>query len=176
MKVTTHPNYQETHVMCACGNKFLTRSTHRGDIHVEICSACHPFFTGKQKVLDTAGRLHVDEELMDEAAAVQSATKPIETLLVADSLTGQDAVNSAQDFHSRLGLTGIVLTKMDGDARGGAALSVRAVTGRPTIVHVAIDTAENCFPMIPSGKPHNEMLLGSAATEGAITGAGGALV
>ncbi len=57
MKATAHPNYQEVNVMCACGNRFLTRSTHRGDIHVEICSACHPFFTGKQKVLDTAGRI-----------------------------------------------------------------------------------------------------------------------
>ena len=57
MKAATHPKYEEIHVKCACGNSFLTRSTHRGDIHVEICSACHPFFTGKQKVLDTAGRI-----------------------------------------------------------------------------------------------------------------------
>jgi large subunit ribosomal protein L31 len=57
MKAATHPNYQEVRVQCACGNIFLTRSTHKGDIHVEICSACHPFFTGKQKVLDTAGRI-----------------------------------------------------------------------------------------------------------------------
>ena len=82
-------------------------------------------------LLDTAGRLHVDEELMDEAAAVQSATNPIETLLVADSLTGQDAVNVAGRFHERLELTGIVLTRLDGDSRGGAALSMRAVTGCP---------------------------------------------
>jgi large subunit ribosomal protein L31 len=57
MKAATHPNYEEVHVHCACGNDFVTRSTHRGDIHVEICSNCHPFFTGKQKVLDTAGRI-----------------------------------------------------------------------------------------------------------------------
>jgi large subunit ribosomal protein L31 len=57
MKAATHPKYEELHVRCACGNSFLTRSTHRGDIHVEICSACHPYFTGKQKVLDTAGRI-----------------------------------------------------------------------------------------------------------------------
>src|SRR5471030_1692145 len=57
MKATTHPKYEEIHVKCACGNSFLTRSTNRGDIHVEICSACHPFFPGKQKVLDTAGRI-----------------------------------------------------------------------------------------------------------------------
>jgi large subunit ribosomal protein L31 len=57
MKAATHPKYDEIHVKCACGNNFVTRSTNRGDIHVEICSACHPFFTGKQKVLDTAGRI-----------------------------------------------------------------------------------------------------------------------
>ena len=57
MKAATHPKYEEIHVKCACGNSFVTRSTNRGDIHVEICSACHPYFTGKQKVLDTAGRI-----------------------------------------------------------------------------------------------------------------------
>jgi signal recognition particle subunit SRP54 len=82
-------------------------------------------------LLDTAGRLHVDDELMDEAVAIQSATSPIETLLVADSMTGQDAVNVAARFHERLELTGIVLTRLDGDSRGGAALSMRAVTGCP---------------------------------------------
>ena len=82
-------------------------------------------------MLDTAGRLHVDEALMDEAAAVRDATRPLETLLVADAMTGQDAVNVAKAFHDRLGLTGIVLTRVDGDARGGAALSMRAVTGCP---------------------------------------------
>jgi len=82
-------------------------------------------------LLDTAGRLHVDAALMDEAAAVAAATSPAETLLVVDSLTGQDAVNVARAFHERLKLTGIVLTRVDGDARGGAALSMRAVTGCP---------------------------------------------
>ena len=57
MKAATHPTYEETRVLCACGNSFITRSTHKGEIHVEICSACHPFYTGKQKVLDTAGRI-----------------------------------------------------------------------------------------------------------------------
>jgi signal recognition particle subunit SRP54 len=80
-------------------------------------------------LLDTAGRLHVDEEMMDEAAAVSAAANPAETLLVADAMTGQDAVNVASRFNERLGLTGIVLTRVDGDARGGAALSMRAVTG-----------------------------------------------
>ncbi len=82
-------------------------------------------------LLDTAGRLAIDEELMAEAADVGAATKPAETLLVADAMTGQDAVNVAQNFHDKVGLTGIVLTRVDGDARGGAALSMRAVTGCP---------------------------------------------
>ena len=82
-------------------------------------------------MLDTAGRLHVDEGLMSEAESVKRATNPAEILLVADALTGQDAVNVAKSFHERLTLTGIVLTRVDGDARGGAALSMRAVTGAP---------------------------------------------
>jgi len=82
-------------------------------------------------LLDTAGRLHIDDALMDEVAAVRDAVKPVETLLVADAMTGQDAVNVAAAFHRRIGLTGIVLTRVDGDARGGAALSMRAVTGCP---------------------------------------------
>jgi signal recognition particle subunit SRP54 len=82
-------------------------------------------------MLDTAGRLHVDDELMAEVEAVRDAAKPNETLLVVDGLTGQDAVNVAQNFHGRVGVTGVILTRMDGDGRGGAALSMRAVTGRP---------------------------------------------
>ncbi|NQV82291.1 MAG: signal recognition particle protein [Rhodospirillales bacterium] len=82
-------------------------------------------------ILDTAGRLHIDDELMNEVAQIRDATRPIETLLVADALTGQDAVTMARDFNDRLGVTGIVLTRVDGDARGGAALSMRAVTGQP---------------------------------------------
>jgi len=82
-------------------------------------------------ILDTAGRTSIDEELMTEAAAIARVTKPTETLLVADALTGQDAVETAQRFHDRLPLTGLVLTRMDGDGRGGAALSMRAVTGLP---------------------------------------------
>ncbi|NMM44509.1 signal recognition particle protein [Rhodospirillaceae bacterium KN72] len=82
-------------------------------------------------MLDTAGRLHVDEQLMAEVAAVRDAAKPRETLLVADSMTGQDAVTVAKSFEDRVGLTGIVLTRVDGDARGGAALSMRQVTGKP---------------------------------------------
>ena len=82
-------------------------------------------------VLDTAGRLHVDEQLMNEISAVRDNTGPVETLLVADAMTGQDAVNVAEGFHERVSLTGIVLTRVDGDARGGAALSMRATTGQP---------------------------------------------
>jgi signal recognition particle subunit SRP54 len=82
-------------------------------------------------ILDTAGRLHIDQKLMDEVAAVSAATSPTETLLVADALTGQDAVNVAKEFHEKAGVTGIVLTRVDGDARGGAALSMRSVTGCP---------------------------------------------
>src|SRR6202012_2361563 len=82
-------------------------------------------------IVDTAGRLHIDEELMGEMERLKKLLNPQEILFVADSMTGQDAVNSAQEFHTRLGLTGVVLSKMDGDARGGAALSIRHVTGQP---------------------------------------------
>jgi signal recognition particle subunit SRP54 len=82
-------------------------------------------------ILDTAGRLHVDEELMDELQRVRDATKPANVLLVLDAMTGQEAVNVALAFQERVAFDGIVLTKLDGDARGGAALSVKAVTGRP---------------------------------------------
>ena len=82
-------------------------------------------------LLDTAGRLHIDEPLMDELAAIKAAVNPAEILFVADAMTGQDAVNVAAAFNEKLGITGVVLTKMDGDARGGAALSIRSVTGAP---------------------------------------------
>ncbi|MHC4623915.1 MAG: signal recognition particle protein [Planctomycetota bacterium] len=82
-------------------------------------------------VLDTAGRLHIDEEMMTEVAEVAKAVTPHQIYLVCDSMTGQDAVNSAKEFNERLELDGVILTKLDGDARGGAALSVKAVTGKP---------------------------------------------
>lgn len=82
-------------------------------------------------VVDTAGRLHVDEEMMEELVRIKKKTPPAETLLVVDAMTGQDAVNVAQSFLEKVGFDGIVLTKLDGDARGGAALSIRAVTGKP---------------------------------------------
>jgi signal recognition particle subunit SRP54 len=82
-------------------------------------------------LLDTAGRLAVDQALMDEMKAVAAAASPHEILLVADAMTGQDAVNTARIFSEEVPLTGVILTRMDGDARGGAALSMRAVTGKP---------------------------------------------
>jgi signal recognition particle subunit SRP54 len=82
-------------------------------------------------IVDTAGRLHIDEEMMKELVGVRKALHPSETLLVVDAMTGQDAVRSAEDFHARVDLTGLILTKMDGDARGGAALSIRWVSGVP---------------------------------------------
>ena len=82
-------------------------------------------------ILDTAGRLHIDNELMFEIVQIRDTASPTETLLVADALAGQDSVNIAHDFNKRIGITGIVLTRVDGDARGGAALSMRAVTGQP---------------------------------------------
>ncbi|MBY0504668.1 MAG: signal recognition particle protein [Bryobacteraceae bacterium] len=87
---------------------------------------------GRDTILvDTAGRLHIDEELMVELDALKAQLNPTEILFVADAMTGQDAVKSAEQFHQRLAITGVVLTKMDGDARGGAALSIRTVTGQP---------------------------------------------
>lgn len=82
-------------------------------------------------ILDTAGRLHIDDELMDEVVSVRNSVKPNETLLVVDGLTGQDAVNVASEFDGKVGISGVVLTRMEGDGRGGAALSMRAVTGKP---------------------------------------------
>lgn len=82
-------------------------------------------------VLDTAGRLQIDEEMMAELERIKQAVKPVETILVADAMTGQEAVNIAAGFHQQIGLTGLILTKVDGDARGGAAISMRAVTGVP---------------------------------------------
>jgi signal recognition particle subunit SRP54 len=100
-------------------------------------------------LLDTAGRTHIDEELMAETAAIEKIAEPHETLLVADALTGQDAVNLAKNFDERVALTGIVLTRVDGDARGGAALSMRAVTGKPIkLIGVGekLDALEEFYP------------------------------
>ncbi len=82
-------------------------------------------------MIDTAGRLHIDDALMEELQRIKAEMQPVETLFVADAMTGQDAVKSAKEFHERIGVTGVLLTKMDGDARGGAALSIKEVTGQP---------------------------------------------
>jgi signal recognition particle subunit SRP54 len=105
-------------------------------------------------LLDTAGRLHIDEGLMLEIAAVKEAANPHQTLLVADAMTGQDAVNVAKAFGERTGITGIVLTRVDGDARGGAALSMRAITGKPIVL---IGTGEKLDALEPF---HPERIAG----------------
>ena len=99
----------------------LARSARREAVH-----------NGRDVLLvDTAGRLHIDDQLMTELKELKALLNPVEILFVADAMTGQDAVKSAAEFHSQLGITGVILTKMDGDARGGAALSIRSVTGQP---------------------------------------------
>ena len=100
-------------------------------------------------IIDTAGRLHIDEELMDELVNIKNEVRPQEILLVIDAMTGQDAVNVAETFNNRLGIDGVIITKMDGDTRGGAALSVRAVTGKP-IKYVGMgEKMEDLEPFYP---------------------------
>jgi signal recognition particle subunit SRP54 len=109
-------------------------STRPGENPVTIYSGAHKkaILEGRDVViLDTAGRLHIDEQLMDELGKIKAESKPAEILLVADAMTGQDAVKIANSFNNKLELDGIILTKMDGDARGGAALSMSSVTGKP---------------------------------------------
>jgi len=99
-----------------------------------ICANALSFARTKGRdvvILDTAGRLHIDQALMQEVSQIAKATKPHEVILVCDSMTGQDAVNSASEFNDRLALTGVILTKLDGDTRGGAAISIKSVTGKP---------------------------------------------
>jgi signal recognition particle subunit SRP54 len=104
------------------------------DDPIELCRAArrHCEQVGFDTLMiDTAGRLHVDDALMEELQRIKAEMFPVETLFVADAMTGQDAVKSAKEFHDRVGVTGVILTKMDGDARGGAALSIKEVTGQP---------------------------------------------
>ena len=129
-----------------------------GQTPVEI--ARRAMETGRREVydvviLDTAGRLSIDEALMGEVRAIREATQPAETLLVVDAMTGQDAVNTARAFNEALGITGIVMTRMDGDARGGAALSMRAITGAPiklTGSGEKIDALEEFHPERVAGR------------------------
>ncbi len=114
--------------------------------------------------LDTAGRLHIDEALMDELKNIKAATKPSEIMLVVDAMTGQDAVNAAAAFDEALGITGVMLTKLDGDARGGAALSVRAVTGKP-IKFVGIgEKLDNIEPFHPDRMASRILGMGDVLT------------
>jgi signal recognition particle subunit SRP54 len=106
-------------------------------------------------IVDTAGRLHIDEEMMDEAAALKAALKPSEILFVVDAMTGQEAVNVAKAFFERLAFDGVILTKLDGDARGGAALSIRQVVGRPVVlasVGERMDQLEQFYPDRMAGR------------------------
>ncbi len=129
-----------------------------GQTPVEI--ARRAMETGRREVydvviLDTAGRLSIDAALMDEVKAIRAASEPAETLLVVDAMTGQDAVNTARAFNEALGITGIVMTRMDGDARGGAALSMRAITGAPiklTGTGEKIDALEEFHPERVAGR------------------------
>ena len=129
-----------------------------GQTPVEI--ARRAMETGRREVydvviLDTAGRLSIDTALMDEVRAIRAETNPAETLLVVDAMTGQDAVNTARAFNEALGITGIVVTRMDGDARGGAALSMRAITGAPiklTGSGEKIDALEEFHPERVAGR------------------------
>ena len=104
-------------------------------------------------IVDTAGRLAVDEEMMREIAAIKTGISPSETLFVVDAMTGQDAVNTAKEFNDRLDFDGVVLTKLDGDTRGGAALSIRTVVDKP-IKHGRKDGSPRCVPPRAHGRPH----------------------
>jgi len=115
-------------------------------------------------LVDTAGRLHIDEALMEELAALKTAASPSEVLYVADAMTGQDAVRSAQEFEKRVGITGIVLTKLDGDARGGAALSASAVTGRPVKFVGVGEKVEDFEPFQPERMVSRILGMGDVLT------------
>ena len=123
----------------------------QGDpVAIAQAGIAHAVANGNDLVLiDTAGRLHIDAELMDELKRVKAAVNPHEILLVVDAMTGQDAVNAASAFNEALGIDGVFLTKLDGDARGGAALSVRAVTGKPIKLIGTGEKLENIEPFHP---------------------------
>jgi signal recognition particle subunit SRP54 len=108
-------------------------------------------------LVDTAGRLHIDEELMVELQSLKEQLNPVEILFVADAMTGQDAVKSADEFHKRLGITGVILTKMDGDARGGAALSIRTVTGQP-LKFIGVGEKPDAFEAFHPDRAANRIL------------------
>ena len=115
-------------------------------------------------ILDTAGRLHIDEELMDELRRIKEAVQPQEILLVIDAMTGQDAVNVAKSFDETLGIDGTILTKLDGDTRGGAALSVRAVTGKPIKFVGTGEKLDNLEPFYPDRMASRILGMGDVLT------------
>jgi signal recognition particle subunit SRP54 len=108
-------------------------------------------------LVDTAGRLHIDDQLMSELKELKTLLNPVEILFVADAMTGQDAVKSADEFHKQLGITGVILTKMDGDARGGAALSIRSVTGQP-LKFVGVGEKSDAFEMFHPDRAASRIL------------------
>ena len=133
----------------------LDLPVHDSDPEVSPVALCRQALGAAQNrlcdvlLIDTAGRLHIDEELMQELAAIKDAVRPHHILFVADAMTGQDAVNQASGFDGKLGLTGIILTKLDGDARGGAALSIREMVGKPILfsgVGEKLDALEPFYP------------------------------
>jgi signal recognition particle subunit SRP54 len=133
----------------------LDLPVHDSDPEVSPVALCRQALSAAQNrlcdvlLIDTAGRLHIDDELMQELAAIKDAVRPHHILFVADAMTGQDAVNQASGFDGKLGLTGIILTKLDGDARGGAALSIREMVGKPILfsgVGEKLDALEPFYP------------------------------
>jgi signal recognition particle subunit SRP54 len=119
-------------------------------VDISKAAVSHALKNGNDVVIiDTAGRLHINEELMDELSDIKQNVKPTEILLVVDSMTGQDAVNVAESFNEKLGIDGVILTKLDGDTRGGAALSVKAITGRPIKYAGMGEKLEDLEPFYP---------------------------
>src|ERR1035438_3174832 len=108
-------------------------------------------------LVDTAGRLHIDDQLMTELKELKAQLNPVEILFVADAMTGQDAVKSADEFHKQLGITGVILTKMDGDARGGAALSIRSITNQP-LKFIGVGRSEEAFEPFHPDRAANRIL------------------
>lgn len=115
-------------------------------------------------IIDTAGRLHIDEALMQELINVKNAVKPTEILLVVDSMTGQDAVTVAQTFNDKLDITGVIMTKLDGDTRGGAALSIKAVTGKPIKFNGTGEKMEDLEPFHPERMASRILGMGDVLT------------
>jgi signal recognition particle subunit SRP54 len=113
-------------------------------------------------IIDTAGRLQIDEALMEELARIKGVANPCEILLVADAMTGQEATNVAKGFHDRLGITGVILTKLDGDTRGGAALSIHSVTGAPIKL---VGLGEKLSALADADRKNSQLVLRGSGQE-----------